>query len=351
MKWTVRYGTRQNAKVAGNRFTSRFIEPGLISYEDHGGDKELLTKETLDTFTATFVGKPLIVRHNGKTTEGTITRVWWNPEDAWFWCEGDVQGTDGRQRINEGWSVSCGYHITDTDESGGEWHAMPYARRILAFEGEHLALVENPRYEGASIRLNEKSPKHGAQMNVFKLIKKMLPGAAAGDATNPDTGKPADVSGESEVEIDGANIRLNDLVELHRKAGKGEIAGDTMVEVAGKPVKFSDLVAGFRANEAKDEKAKKDEDDEKKKKDDERKNAADEDDKKKKDKEKEEADEKAKRDNAKIAGSNSFRVLANARNNPPPPVQTASTQFGTLSEQLERGKRLCSLSPTTAGKN
>ena len=186
-------------------------------------------------------------------------------------------------------------------------------------------------------------------MNVFKLIKKMLPGAAAGDATNPETGKPADVSGESEVEIDGANVRLNDLVELHRKAGKGEIAGDTMVEVAGKPVKFSDLVAGFRANEAKDEKAKKDADDEKKKKDDERKNATDEEEKKKKSKDEE--DEKAKRDNAKAAGSNSFRVLANARNNPPPPAQTAPTSFGTLSEQLERGKRLCSLSPTTAGEN
>ena len=346
MQLTVRYGIRQNAKVTGNRFESRFIEPGLISYEDHGGDKELLTKETLDTFTSTFVGKPLIVRHNGKTTEGTITRVWWNPEDAWYWCEGELQGADARTRINEGWSVSCGYNITESDETGGEWHAMPYARRILAFEGEHLAIVENPRYEGASIRLNEKQPKLGAHVNMFKLLKKLLPGATAGTTTTPDAGQPADVSGDSELVIDGANVRLNDLVDLHRKAGKNEIAGDTTVEVEGKPIKFSDLVAGFRANEAKEEKSKKDEEDETK-----RKNAADEEEKKKKDKEDEDKKEKDKRDNAKAAGTASFKVLGNARNNPPPTAATGPASFGTLSEQIERGKRLCSLTPTTAGKN
>jgi len=341
------YGERQNAKVTGNRFTSRFIEPGLISYEDHGGDKELLTKETLDTFTATFVGKPLIIRHNGKTTEGTITRVWWNPDDAWYWCEGEIQGTEARQRINEGWSVSCAYGITDTNETGGEWHAMPYARQILAFEGEHLALVENPRYEGASIRLNEKT-KPGTAM--FKFIKKILaPTPASAADVKPGQADQADLSGESEVTIDGAQVRLNDLVELHRQRAKGEtLAPETQIEVDGKAVTIAAVVAGFRANAAAEDKAKKDKDDEdeKKKKDKEesdRKNATEEEEKKKK--EKEDKD----RENARVAsGQQSFRVLANARNNPPAPQPAASPSFGGLAEQLERGKRLCSLS---TGKN
>ncbi|MGB8297492.1 MAG: DUF2213 domain-containing protein, partial [Polyangia bacterium] len=291
----IRFGSRQNAKVTGRRFSARFIEPGIVSYEDGGGDKEYLSKETLDRCCPTYVGTSVIIRHNGKETKGTIERVWWNPDDAWYWCEGNINGEDAMDRINEGWSVSCGYHITETNEAGGDWHAIPYVREILNFVGEHLAIVENPRYEGAAIRLNEKTQPGSA---MFKFIKKILaPATTPAAAAKPGQADQADVSGDSEVTIDGAQVRLNDLVELHRKNLKGGDILDpsTQIEVDGKPVTIADVVAGFRANAAAEDKAKKDKEDEDKakkdKEDADRKNAADEDEKKKKEaKEKEDKD-------------------------------------------------------------
>jgi hypothetical protein len=357
----IRFGSRQNAKVTGRRFAARFIEPGIVSYEDGGGDKEYLSKATLDKCCGTFVGQNVILRHNGKEAKGTIERVWWNPEDAWYWCEGPIEDGEATQRINEGWSVSCGYHITETNEAGGDWHAIPYVREILDFVGEHLAIVENPRYEGAAIRLNEKTTtKPGSAM--FKFIKKILAPASTPDtAAKPGQADQAELSGDSEVTIDGAQVRLNDLVELHRQHAKtgDSLAPETQIEVDGKAVTIADVVAGFRANTAAEDKAKKDKDDEDEKakkakadKDDsDRKNAADDDEKKKK-KDKEDADEKEKKDreNAR-AGKDSFRVLAQARNNAPAPQPAAFASFGNLSEQLERGKRLCSLETLSAGKN
>ena len=363
-----RYGPRVNAKSWPDKFQSNFIEPGLISYLDTGGDLELLSKETIDRHIQSFVGKPVIVRHGaGVTPEtmeakavGYISRVWWEPSEAWYYCEGvifDDRAKDLIKPVTEGgkgWRVSCGYNVTSSDERGGEKNAIKYAREILGFEGEHLAIVERPRYEGATIRLNEK--QLGANMeNVFKILKKLIAPAATPAAT-AGAGL-TDISGESEIEIDGNKVRLNELVELHRKNAKapaaapvaGEsLAPDTELEVDGKSVTLANLVAGYRTNEAHcaEETARKntaDEEEEKKKKEAARKNAEDEEAKKK---EAVRSNEAASRENAR-KGADSFRVLATARTNPPPdPAPTAS--FGTMDEKLARGARLCSLKP---GKN
>ena len=338
----------------------------MISYEDINGDKELLTKETIDRCVDTFVGKPLLIKHGSGVTPqtmeskavGYISRVWFEPTDAWFYCEGVIVDDHAKELIEQGWKVSCGYHITEADERGGEKNAIPYRREILGFEAEHLAIVEKPRYEGATIRLNEK--QLGANMdNVFKILKKLLAPAATPAATSAGL---SDISGDSEIQIDGKGVRLNELVDLHRKNAKAPAAGDTLApetefEVDGKPITLAKLVEGFRTNEARcmDEAKRKNDDDEAK-----RKNEAEEEEKKKeaarKNSEEEEAkkkeasrknaeDEETRRDNAKKADS--FRVLATARTNPPPePAPTAS--FGTMDEKLARGARLCSLKP---GKN
>ena len=45
----------------GRHFVSRFIEPGLVSYDKAGVLK--VSKETLDKFVQSLVGCPVIIRH------------------------------------------------------------------------------------------------------------------------------------------------------------------------------------------------------------------------------------------------------------------------------------------------
>lgn len=57
---------------------------------------------------------------------------------------------------NKGWSVSCAYDYTKADTSGGTENNIPYDIEFLDGEFNHLALVDNPRYEGANIVFNSK---------------------------------------------------------------------------------------------------------------------------------------------------------------------------------------------------
>ena len=152
-------------KGKGRRFTSKFIEPGIIKYSDDQGKPyvALVKKEAIDRFINSIIGCPLIIKHhdvNKDTVEdlrcGIISNVSYNSIDGWYYCEGIVWDEDAIKNIEErGWSVSCTYVITDEGE-GGVYHDMKYDVEFMNGDFEHLALVENPRYEEATIVLNSK---------------------------------------------------------------------------------------------------------------------------------------------------------------------------------------------------
>ncbi len=141
----------------GRPFKSRFLQAGLVKY-DFGVC--LLKKETIDKFVNTFVGQPIIINHKDDITEadrvGTINNIWFSPEDGWFWCDGIITDEKAIELIENGYNVSCQYRITDyADNTEGKLHnANPYDKEILNGVFEHLAIVENPRYEDAFIAVN-----------------------------------------------------------------------------------------------------------------------------------------------------------------------------------------------------
>lgn len=239
---------RDNAKTWPRPFISRFLEPGLVSYEECGLGKELLRKETIDAYAQTFAGKPVIIRHSRVTpgnmegkAVGYISRVWPDGTDGWFYCEGVITDDQAKALIaDHGWSVSCSYHVKSTTPEGGKYHNIEYAREITAFEGEHLALVENPRYEEANIRLNEK-PKE--TMNVFKVIMKKL-GAGRDNVAPEDT--VSEVPSESAVVMrEGKAFKLTDLIAAHKEreaSRQNAISLDAFVEIDGKQVAVKDLL-------------------------------------------------------------------------------------------------------------
>lgn len=77
-------------------------------------------------------------------------------EDGWYWCSGVLTDEEAVKLIEDGYNVSCQYRITDyAENTEGKFHnANPYDKEILNGVFEHLAIVENPRYEGAFIAVN-----------------------------------------------------------------------------------------------------------------------------------------------------------------------------------------------------
>lgn len=144
----------------GRQFKCRFLVPGLVKY-DYGVC--LLTKENADRFIQGFVGCPVIINHHEVTDKnakelsvGNIFSVWFDDKDGYYWCNGIINDKKAIELIEKGYSVSCQYTITEyADNNSGALHnGNPYDKIIENGKPEHLAIVNNPRYEGAIIAVN-----------------------------------------------------------------------------------------------------------------------------------------------------------------------------------------------------
>ena len=200
----------------GRHFVSRFIEAGLVSYEEQGAGVLKLSKEALDRFVYSLVGCPVIIKHQRVSNEnvddirvGVVSSVNYNTEDGWYWCDGIIWDAEAIKLIEQGWSVSCCYTMTESTHQSGEWHNMSYDDELINGLFEHLAIVPNPRYEEATILLNSK--KEGETMlNIFRR-KKIQNSEKEGD----------DMAQENEKGID-KNALKNRIMEHINKAVKGE---------------------------------------------------------------------------------------------------------------------------------
>lgn len=154
----------QEGNGKGRYFVSRFIEPGIAHYDELGDI--LITKETLNKFIQTMVGAPVIIDHEDVTDKnvdklrvGSVSKVWFNEMDGYFYCEGILTDPEAIDLVkNKGWNVSCAYSFQSVPKE------MHNGKKIdLEFvDGEflHLAIVKNPRYEGANIVVNSKDEEN-----------------------------------------------------------------------------------------------------------------------------------------------------------------------------------------------
>nr|DAJ74774.1 MAG TPA: hypothetical protein [Caudoviricetes sp.] len=221
-KWIVKSEIKaQNAIFLGDAdgekgrpFKARFLQAGLVKY-DFGVC--LLQKETIDKFVNTFIDNPVIINHiddiESDDVCGTIEKVWFSPEDGWFWCSGVITDKKAVKLISEGYNVSCQYRITDYSENTENklHNGNPYDKEILDGVFEHLAIVENPRYEGAFIAVN-------AYLACNKIFKEQ-------DHPRDDEGKFSD----------GGNTDSQNFNDAIDKIKSGEYPRSKQVTVSDKP--------------------------------------------------------------------------------------------------------------------
>ena len=145
----------------GKKFVSRFIEPGIVSYEKFGD--VLVKKETIDKFLDSIIGCPVIIKHKDITAEnvdkervGVVSNAWYNSEDGWYYCDGIIFDKQAIDLVkNQGWSVSCTYDF-ESDKQPLTYNGKELAMEFSNGEFLHLALVPNPRYNDANIVMNSK---------------------------------------------------------------------------------------------------------------------------------------------------------------------------------------------------
>lgn len=319
-------------------FACRFIEPGLVHYNDYG--TVLVSKPALDKMAQSFVGKPVINEIHKEVdhtifkegdADGIVSRVWYNATDGWYWCDFLVWDPATRRNCESAaYSVSCAYTVSNANAVKGEHNNIPYEQEILDGAYTHLAVVANPRYEGARIVYNSKGG------NDMKFNLKFW--------QNKDKKvELTNLTEESPVEIDGKDVSIKDLIEVYNAATKkaeGKIAIDSIIDIDGKQVLVKDLIEAFKLKNASD-----DDDKKKKDKDDMENahknglhnsrlencsmcNAEDDDDKKKKkdDDERKNAEEKKKADE--------LRNAAVVRGEP------QKAEFSSRSEKAEKGAKM-----------
>jgi hypothetical protein len=301
-----------------------FIEPGLVSYRDIG--IVLVRKPALDKMAPTFKGCPVFNEMHKEVTardfsdnlkDGQCGEVKYNPDDGWYHMEFSVENEETIRNCEGGYSVSCAYDVTKWGP-GGVYHNIPYAAEVLDGVYTHLAIVSNPRYEGARIIYNAQ----GGHMKLMFWKKQ----DEVKNASEVELENAAVAVGDEEVPI-SKMIQLWNSEEAKKKSEAAKAAKAAMLNdddtllVDGKRVTVGELKSFYLANaddDSDDEKEKKrkakeaadkkenadddsDEEKEKKRKAKEaadKKENADDDDKKKKDADEAEAKEKERKNAA-----------------------------------------------------
>jgi hypothetical protein len=257
-------------------YKCRFIEPGLVAYQDFG--TVLVQKNALDSMMKSFKGKPVInevhkdvepkIYEEGKA-DGIVVNAWYDSEDGWFWADFLVWDETTQRNIEScAYSVSCAYNLGECKVEGGVHNNIPYSREILGGEYTHLAIVANPRYEGARIVCNSLEGG-GMKLKFWNLFKSK-------DGKTVKNAGEGDLEGKT-VLIDGEQVPLQVLIDTFRAEAaekakmeelEGGISEDTVIEIDGSETAVRDMANSYRSA-----KARKNAEDEEKKKDEKEKEA------------------------------------------------------------------------------
>lgn len=188
-------------KEGAELFHGRHLQPGLVRYEEitnpvtqKKGVTILVTKEAIDSMRHTMKGVPLVnwehVRTdpdwlaNGKAC-GIVVGSYWNPEDGWDHVDFFAWDKEAKANSKNGFKLSCMWIGDEVNWTAGLHNNLPYDGTLVKGHYNHLAVVTNPRYEGAVIYAN----------SIGETIMKLF-GFGKPDGVELDKAAPIEVNGK-----------------------------------------------------------------------------------------------------------------------------------------------------------
>lgn len=134
--------------------------PGVAEYNPAKGDpfRVFITEDAIRKMGPSFEGKPLFVKHKGdynlakleNEADGYVVRSFFNKSDGKHWTEFMVVSDSAHEAIRSGWKLSNCYVPTSTAPAGIH-NGLSYDKEVVEGEYDHLALVDDPRYEESMI--------------------------------------------------------------------------------------------------------------------------------------------------------------------------------------------------------
>ena len=158
-----------------NVFYGMHFVDGLAEYDKPKGDgrfRVFLNEDTLRKMDPSFAGRPVFVDHVDEVdgdlddlrlkADGYVVESFLNSADSKHWVKFIVTSNAGLKAIKDGKRLSNCYEPTDMGESG-VWNGIDYDHQILNGVYEHLALVDNPRYDESVIMTPEQFKAYNAK--------------------------------------------------------------------------------------------------------------------------------------------------------------------------------------------
>lgn len=250
-----------NATQEPRIFYCRHMQPGIARYEN---ETILVDSDGMKNLVAS-VGKraiPVYINHQDVDLKnikekacGYVSDSFYNELDGWAWFKFVAVDDQAHEAVRKGWSVSNAYMPSDWGPAGTK-NNCPYHREVRNGEFTHLAIVPDPRYEGACIMTPEEFKNYQdtareklAELKNSKEKKPMF--KMFKNEKKEVTGSAVDLDTHIELE-NGKSISIREMVEAVVENSKEEAS----IEVGGKKMTLSELAKAYE-NAMKKKKMKK----------------------------------------------------------------------------------------------
>jgi hypothetical protein len=135
--------------------------PGVAQYDDPDGSyRVFINEDTIRQMNPSFAGRPVFVEHVDEVdddvntlrneADGWVIESFFNAADGKTWAKFIIVSDRGLAAVKKGYRLSNAY-IPNLAETKATWNGVDYQRVVTGGEFEHLAVVQNPRYEESVI--------------------------------------------------------------------------------------------------------------------------------------------------------------------------------------------------------
>jgi hypothetical protein len=244
-----------NAKQPPQVYYGLHFCAGAAEYQEKG-IRILINEATAKEMDPTFRGRPVFVGHRDNVTDemiendadGYVVRSFYNPADGMHWAEFIVVTDRGHEAIRRGFRLSNAYEAENFG-SGGQWHAIDYHKEVLKGKYDHLAIVDDPRYEESVILRPEEFKQYNERK---KLELEQLKNSKGKSHMGLKFWKRTKVENAKEIDLENIVVELPEskkevtIAEAVASADKfenmqGYANGDHMVKVGDEEMSVNDL--------------------------------------------------------------------------------------------------------------
>ncbi len=164
----------------GQIFYGMHFYPGVAQYDtDEGSFRVFVNESTIRKLNPSFAGRPVFVEHVEGVDEdvdqlrneadGWVVESFFNEADGKTWCKFILVTERAFAAVRKGFKLSNAY-LPQLVDRQATWNGVEYQKQVVGGEFEHLAIVNNPRYEESVIMTPDEFKAYNAKLKT-ELIR------------------------------------------------------------------------------------------------------------------------------------------------------------------------------------